>query len=271
MKWTSLALLLFVAFPAFSQKIQQLDVQGYYPKLSPDGKQVLLTSSKFTGLKLYDLAGKSTRSLTDKPGAGYGAEFNGDKIVFADKGTRQLMEVTTFSGKLSPLSAAKGEQPHHFLALKNKAIQNLNKAVDARPTSMLDGVIVTMANGEEKTFSPLGTREDYIWTSVSPDGQHILMKASGYTAVITDLNGNVVKDLGDLEAPKWLGNNRIIYMETEDNHDTYIKSDIYVLSLDNQKSQKLTEGFGKIAMYPDAQEGKVVFNTPEGEVFMIEY
>ncbi|GAA4838502.1 hypothetical protein GCM10023331_24660 [Algivirga pacifica] len=255
------------------QEVSRLEVKGYYPKFSPDGKQILLTSSKFTGLQLFDLKDKSLRTLTDKPGAGYKPAFRDGAIVFENKAAQLLESVDLFSGKQTSLTSAFSETVAHYEAIQKIKTRRTSAlaVLAAEPTSMLNGVVLTMSDGSQRTIAPLGTKEDYIWTSVSPDGSKVLMKASGYTAVIADMEGNVLQDLGDLEAPRWLGNDQVVYMVTEDNHDSYIKSDVFVMNLKTKKAEQLTKDVNTIALFPDAHEGKVVFNTPEGEVYMISF
>jgi hypothetical protein len=89
---------------------------------------------------------------------------------------------------------------------------------------------------------------------------------------ICDLDGNEIINLGqDFNAPVWYGDDYVVGMD--DNHDGYynIESSIMMASVDGNIVKRLTspEGMG---MYPnvDAKYGRVVYNTEEGEIRMLQ-
>ena len=125
-------------------------------------------------------------------------------------------------------------------------------------------------NGEKTVLKPHGDA-NYIWVSLSPNQKMILFNTKHGTG-ICDLDGNEIINLGqDFNAPVWYGDDYVVGMD--DNHDGYynIESSIMMASVDGNIVKRLTspEGMG---MYPnvDAKYGRVVYNTEEGEIRMLQ-
>ena len=125
-------------------------------------------------------------------------------------------------------------------------------------------------NGEKTVLKPHGD-VNYIWVSLSPNQEMILFNTKHGTG-ICNLDGEEIINLGlDFDAPVWYGNDYVVGMD--DNHDGYynIESSIMIASVDGKVVKRLTapEGMG---MYPnvDAKSGRVVYNTEEGEIRMLQ-
>ena len=125
-------------------------------------------------------------------------------------------------------------------------------------------------NGEKVVLNPHGDA-NYIWVSLSPNQEMILFNTK-YGTGICDLTGKEIVNLGqDLDAPVWYGNDYVVGMD--DNHDGYynVESSIMIASVDGKVVKRLTapEGMG---MHPnvDAQSGRVVYNTEDGEIRMLQ-
>ncbi len=143
------------------------------PSWSPDGKQLVFTSNRDGQRELYvlDVAGNSTRRLTQRPGnEDYSPAWSpqGDKIAFQS----QLVDTGQFRGGI----------PSYIYTVSNngKDIQKVtNGFFDADPTWHPNGskiafwrsiiMTVDLSNGAETVLSPDG----YISPSYSPDGQHV--------------------------------------------------------------------------------------------------
>lgn len=83
----SLLLFSFIFTAVFAQfiKVQLIEKQdipvaggAFYPKFSPDGSYVLLTTVNYTGLQKWEPASRKLQKLTDEPGAGYAARISED-------------------------------------------------------------------------------------------------------------------------------------------------------------------------------------------------
>lgn len=125
-------------------------------------------------------------------------------------------------------------------------------------------------NGEKVVLNPHGD-VNYIWVSLSPNQEMILFNTK-YGTGICDLTGKEIVNLGqDFDAPVWYGNDYVVGMD--DNHDGYynVESSIMIASVDGKVVKRLTapEGMG---MHPnvDAQSGRVVYNTEDGEIRMLQ-
>lgn len=79
--------------------------------------------------------------------------------------------------------------------------------------------MVLTNHGVTTVLAPQGDDESYYWASISPDGERLLYATAHHGAFITDLQGNVLRSLGNLDAPKWMDNETIggmneVYTET---------------------------------------------------------
>lgn len=125
-------------------------------------------------------------------------------------------------------------------------------------------------NGEKVVLNPHGDA-NYIWVSLSPNQEMILFNTK-YGTGICDLTGKEIVNLGqDFDAPVWYGNDYVVGMD--DNHDGYynVESSIMIASVDGKVVKRLTAPYG-MGMHPnvDAQSGRVVYNTEDGEIRMLQ-
>ena len=84
-----------------------------------------------------------------------------------------------------------------------------------------------------------------------------------------DLDGKVLAELGDFEAPAWYGNDFVAAARTTDDGHQYTASQIVLLDRHNRQVHNLTAP-DEMGMNPSAAAGKIVYNTPEGKLFMLE-
>lgn len=256
--------------------------------ISPDGNSLLLTTGNNRGLKSFNLTSGNTVVLSENEGAGYGACFtpSGDAVLFRETSyTRQHLRMTSLHSidlntqkKVELQAATRNLQGVRLTAngatvinkgkVRAKAING--KKAKAQPVlSINNQQLMLTANGKTKVFSPNGTEYSYIWPSISPDGQKALYYVCGVGAFVCDLNGQNVKSLGILRAPKWYDNNTVVGMNDEDDGTVVTASAIIATTLDGA-TQTLTTN-AVIAQFPKpaAQAGKIVFTTPEGKAYII--
>ena len=124
-------------------------------------------------------------------------------------------------------------------------------------------------NGRTKLFSPNGKDNSYLWPSVSPDGTKVLYYVCGLGAYVCNIDGSNVKKIGMMRAPQWYNNDIVVGMNDQDDGEVIYASTIVAANLKGE-TQTLTDG-KQIAMYPKVSPatGKIVFSTPEGEVYII--
>lgn len=121
---------------------------------------------------------------------------------------------------------------------------------------------------EDRFIAPLG-EVLYIWISLSPDAQHLLFKAVGRGVYICDLEGNIVRELGDMNAPAWMDGGWILGMDDRDDGHRVISSDIMAVHAASGTKKNLSEGSGIIAMYPKASPDadRIIFRNESGEAY----
>lgn len=111
----------------------------------------------------------------------------------------------------------------------------------------------------------------YIWVSVSPDGSRLLFTAAGKGTFVTDLEGNIIKELGYLNAPTWMNNNWVLGMNDQDDGHKITSSDIIAVHLPSESRKNLTGGSDEIALDPKASisADRIVFQNGVGDVFIM--
>lgn len=68
-------------------------------------------------------------------------------------------------------------------------------------------------NGKTYILAPNGDDASYFWASVSPDGKHLVYVTARYGTFVCDINGENVRSMGRMNAPKWLDDNHISGMQ----------------------------------------------------------
>ncbi len=249
---------------------EKLDVNGYNAQFTEDGEGLVFTTQHFKGLKLYDLKAKRLESITEELGAGYNVKIQKGQVIFPKsqiEGTFACFDLNT--RKLSVFEPTSNVQKAAS-AYRTSDQSSDNRLLEAKPSADLRKIELTFANGLSKMISPLGDN-DYLNVGISPNGEQLVFRVSGVGSFVTDLDGKIIKDLGNVEFPRWAGDDQVLFTETKDDGYHYIQSEIYLSSLKSAVKTKLTATTSAIALYPQINRNfnKVVFNTPEGELFLI--
>ena len=104
----------------------------------------------------------------------------------------------------------------------------------AQPTTVeIQDQKMLVSSGEQSyVLAPNGDDASYFWASVSPDGKHVVYVTAKGGTFVCDINGDNVRSLGRMNAPKWLNNNQIAGMQEfytghdEIDHVRYISCNI---------------------------------------------
>ena len=103
----------------------------------------------------------------------------------------------------------------------------------AQPTVSIQDQKMLVTDGENAyVLAPNGDDASYFWASVSPDGKHLVYVTARYGTFVCDINGDNVRSMGRMNAPKWLNNNQIAGMQEfytghdEIDHVRYISRNI---------------------------------------------
>ncbi len=290
---------LFLSQFSFSQNFNNIKIKKikipdnstfYFPVLNNEGNKLLLTKQNFNGLYLYDMNTKNITEISDKQGAGYRPIFSDNdlKVFFREndyEGMRKISAVCEYDIKSNRKSIIENKTRNVstpqifnnqlFYTVDNKEKRHLlnNKINNTEGTWVLieNQKIALYINGKKKILSPKGNG-NYIWPSLSPDKTKLLFTFAGHGTFISDLDGNVLSDLGYLNAPKWYNNNWVAGMKETDDGDRYTASDIFVVSSDGKQIIQLTKTKKIIELYPNcsAKNSKIVCHTPTGEIYSLE-
>jgi hypothetical protein len=103
----------------------------------------------------------------------------------------------------------------------------------AQPTVRIQDQKMLVSNGENSyVLAPNGDDASYFWASVSPDSKHLVYVTAKYGTFVCDIEGQNVRSMGRMNAPKWLDNNHISGMQEfytghdEIDHIRYISRNI---------------------------------------------
>ncbi|MEP0368971.1 MAG: hypothetical protein ABJN36_05665 [Cyclobacteriaceae bacterium] len=242
--------------------VQKLEVEGYYPFFGTDGTSVLYSTSTYQGVWSYDLKTNESKQLTDQEGAGFEPRIDGDRLVYQVRGRAKYLEaVSLTSGEVLDLGKPKGVSPEDYL------LNTMKTAASARLSNDLTGIEVSV-DGASEVISPQG-KKNYISASLSPDKKRLLYKVAGIGAFVSDLTGETIKELGDVDQPSWVNDDLVLYTITQDDGMQTLSSSIHILDLDTDKMFELkTDGQSLQNPKADKSGSKIVANSPAGHVYL---
>jgi len=258
-----------------------------HPFVSPAGR-IFFTQPNYKGLYYLNSEGE-VFTLTEERGAGYDAAFSGDGSAlyyrtYKYQGPRRFFSMyrydlataqkeTVFenereAGRLQPV------QEGGMVLLQNGTRRVLEQPgeTNAAFAWIDDSKIVVSHDGAESALAPRGEGH-YIWPSVSPDGTKLLFTKAGEGTYISDLDGNILVDLGYANAPRWSADgNWIIYMKDHDDGHRLLASDIFVTAASGAKTIAVTQTEDQIELYPywSPLNDFIVFGTESGVIYKIE-
>ena len=233
--------------------------------VSADGSYVLITNGSNHGLRRYDVATGKTTTITTAAGAGYNVQISNDgqEIVYREtkfdkQGLRKNDVIRLNLATAKTATVAKGQRD--MMAMANTGA-NVSVSINDRK-------IVLNKNGKNIILAPNGSRESYIWPSVSPDGTKLCYYVCGNGCWVANLDGSGKQYIGHgVQAAKWYDNNTLVAMDAEDDGHFTTASAVVAYTLDGKK-QVLTND-SMIAMYPYVANNVIVFSTLDGETYML--
>lgn len=233
--------------------------------VSADGSYVLITNGSNHGLRRYDVATGQTTTITTAPGAGYNVQISNDgqEIVYREtkfdkQGLRKNDVIRLNLATAKTATIAKGQRD--MMAMANNGA-NVSVSINDRK-------IVLNKNGKNIILAPNGSRESYIWPSISPDGTKLCYYVCGVGCYVSNIDGTQARFIArDCRAAQWYDNNTLVAMADKDNGHFVTESAIVAYTLDG-KQQVLTYKT-MIAMFPYVANNAIVFSTDEGEIYML--
>ena len=233
--------------------------------MSADGSYVLITNGSNHGLRRYDVATGKTTTITNAPGAGYNVQISkdGQELVyretkFDEQGLRKndIIRLDLATAKTATVAKAQRDMMAMVSTGSNVSV------------SINDRKIVLTKNGKNIVLAPNGSRESYIWPSISPDGQKLCYYVCGNGCWVSNLDGSGKQYIGrDCRAAQWYDNNTIVAMADEDDGHFTTASAIVAYTLDGKKQVLTNDSI--IAMYPYVANNLIVFSSLEGETYML--
>ncbi|MGL5894821.1 MAG: hypothetical protein ACRCZM_09455, partial [Bacteroidales bacterium] len=264
--------------------------RAFYPTLSRDGSKLLFTGENYEGVSQYNLSDRTIKVISEKEGAGFDVTISEDgvEVYYKEQHKREgkiyrsLMKFDQATGYntevVAPQRSLKRPQVESAGQLQVVAEGNLiergsSRSLGNKPyINSSEGAIDIYKNGKKSTIRPLATEAStYIWCSLSPDMKRVLFVVPSKGCYVSDLSGENLKFIGDIEAPVWFNDNYIVGMITADDGYFFTSSRIVLNSIEGGVQYQLS-GTVPMSMHPSVATsiGRVAFNTLSGDIYTVD-
>lgn len=261
-----------------------------------EGDLLFLTKQNFEGIFSFDLKTKELKTITTDQGAGYGfvVSNNGEDVFYRSfeyDGPKRFFSLLT----KNLISGEKKEIVSHIRDINPPQMLSNNRvgylydgkiyfpemsilsredigAGEAIFTIIQNRKIVLYNDKGKRIIEPFG-EGIYIWPSLSPKGDKLLFTFASKGTFISDLDGNIITELGYANAPVWSADGQwIAYMVDRDDGHVVIDSDIWITSLDGKERIKITNTPFIHEMYPiwGVSNKQLFFTSNDGRIFEAE-
>lgn len=263
---------------------------GYNPVISPTGTYILFSGDDFSGLRRYDLKTERLVTLSTEKGAGFDLKISEDGKLVAYRSQEYSNKLRYTTLKVIDMQTRK----KHNIIKKSRDIEGyafeggsifviedgkmrhkriIGDIVLKRPavSSIQKGQLQVTRYSQTSTISPTGSDDNYLWTSVSPDGTKLLYYVIEHgQAYVSNLDGSNPVSLGVLRAPKWMGSDWVVGMEDYDNGVRLTASSVVIVSAEGENRTVLTPS-SVIATNPSGTKdaSTIVYNTDDGQVRLL--
>jgi hypothetical protein len=222
------------------------------PRFSPDGRSLLVSGERWSGLSLVGLDG-AVRRLVDDVAAGVDARFLADgRIAFSARRAGERRTLLVDPGALSATSvrlAAVGELPEPPAFAKD------------------DRLYVRTAAG----LTTVGAGDKFFGARPSPDGARVAFLGLATGVHVLDLRTMRVTHVGAGTAPAWSPDGRLLVFErTEDDGHDVVASDLWLYEPGGRGLTRLTATDDRLERRPSfSPDGRrLAFDDDRGEILI---
>ncbi|MCP5061209.1 MAG: hypothetical protein GY936_01935 [Ignavibacteriae bacterium] len=269
------------------------DGEFYFPHFNNDDSEVIFTKSNYKGLLKKNLDSKEIIQITDENGSGYkpfisevsdeiiyksfvikeGRKFNSLKKYDLNLKTTEIIEQE--QRMINLLNQTNASKVGYLVNSSYKTFSFVNTKLsktNVEPNSLYveSNQLYINQNNAPIILSPLGEGV-YVWESFSKDGQNIVFTFGNKGAYICDLEGQILLNIPEAHYPQFSPNGKfILYMIDKDNGTSFTSSDIFVYSIEEEKSYPITNTKDNIEMYAEWSKAgdSIVYHTTSGEIYL---
>ncbi|MCF7823331.1 MAG: hypothetical protein K9N35_04090 [Candidatus Marinimicrobia bacterium] len=266
------------------------------PKWSPDGSQLAVSGSKYTGIYLINIPGGEMKMLTDHDGAGYGLSWSpkGDAIAaqisnYVNYSRQTQLMLFKLDGSEKALSEKKhsiagipswsktGEHVYLKSGTKFQAF-----ATDVEKADPMTGSIVYLNNlgvykrelESETEILISDPQQRVLHLAISPSGDQFVYSTVGEMLWLANIDGSQRKKLGRGTAPDWSPDGRwIVSMITSDDGHVFTSADLIIYNATSGVATRLTQTPEIHEMHPAwSPDGKWIAyeNEHDGRIWLVE-
>jgi len=269
--------------------------EHFFPRFASNDSLIYFTRSYYSGIESINLFSNELKNITAEPGSGFEYQItdDGNKIFYrtdnyingkkysdiksVDMRTNKIELIESGKRNLSaPKILKSGDcifKQDADITVNNKLKKTVQLNIIPQDTMLFysDNNLILLINSEKKVFNPLGDGS-YLWSSFSPDKSKILFTFMGKGTYVTDLDGNILLELGYANAPKWSSDGKwIAYMDDKDDGEKVTSSEIFLLSADGKEKIQLTDSKEIHEQFPEWSPtmNAIVCHTSDGKIIYL--
>lgn len=269
--------------------------EHFFPRFASNDSLIYFTRSYYSGIGSLNLFSNELKNITAEPGSGFEYQItdDGNKIFYRtdnyvngkkysdikslDIRTNKIELIESGKRNLSaPKILKSGDcifKQDADITVNNKLKKTVQLNIIPQDTMLFysDNNLILLINNEKKVFNPLGDGS-YLWSSLSPDKSKILFTFMGKGTYVTDLDGNILLELGYANAPKWSSDGKwIAYMDDKDDGERVTSSEIFLLSSDGKEKIQLTNSKEIHEQFPEWSPtmNAIVCHTNDGKIIYL--
>jgi Tol biopolymer transport system component len=222
------------------------------PRWSPDGRFILLTKGKYSGLYLLSLEDRSLRTLNDSSGVGFAAKWSQDGRAIAFTEDDQLKIIDQDGRPMATEHTPPAEEPSVVFAQDDTIYFRDNQTGQRRKVS----------DGEDRFFLP----------QLSPDRKKVVYIGLSTGIHIQDLESGSTMSIGLGIEVAWAPDSKgIIFTYIQDDGHKIVTCDLFYADAGTGALTNLTHTSDRHESYAAiSPKGTNVAYTVDGQVFFSE-